>query len=67
MRQFKCHSCGKKSRYRQQKQQMEFFAEFKTSLSTDETRIYECEHCSTENEIEQSEATWAIIDADRGP
>lgn len=65
MRQFKCYTCGKQSRFLHQKHKVEIFAEFKTILSTDETRTYECERCSMDNRITQPKAAWDVIDSDQ--
>ena len=63
MRQFRCHRCHKQSRYLKRKRKMEFLAEMKISLSTEETRTYECEHCSAESEITEPAGAWDVIDA----
>jgi predicted RNA-binding Zn-ribbon protein involved in translation (DUF1610 family) len=67
MRQFVCDNCGKQSRFLADKRKTSFFAELKTTLSADETRSYDCEHCGTENRIEQPAGAWAVIDADAKP
>jgi DNA-directed RNA polymerase subunit RPC12/RpoP len=59
---FKCYQCKGKSRYfnRVGANRWEFAAD--AFSRRDETRTYECEHCSAENEIKNSTNEWMAID-----
>jgi hypothetical protein len=67
MRQFKCHSCRRDSRFLIANRKLELFLEMKRSVvSTEETRTYNCEHCGVESRITQPQGAWLVIDAAAG-
>lgn len=58
---FTCYQCGSESGY-SRKKPGEIFFEFKPSRVDSEKRIYECECCDAENEIENTPKEWKRID-----
>jgi hypothetical protein len=60
--QFRCCNCNKNSRYLKRKS--ELLLEFKVPRlpNSDETRTYECEHCSAENQVTMPANDWLVID-----
>lgn len=58
---FTCHQCGQDSGY-SKKKPGEIVLEFKPSMDNSEERVYECERCGAENEIENSSQEWILIE-----
>lgn len=58
---FTCHRCGLESGYTKKKPG-EIVLEFKPGLDVPEQRIYECECCGAENEIENTDKEWTVIE-----
>lgn len=58
---FTCHKCGSESSYGKKKPG-EILLEFKAGMDESEKRIYVCECCGAENEIESTPKEWEQID-----
>lgn len=58
---FTCYKCGSESDY-SKKKPGEIVLEFKPSMAESEKRLYECECCGADNEIENTPKEWILID-----
>ena len=58
---FTCYHCGSESGY-SRKKPGELVFEFKKRRVDSKKRIYICESCDSENEIENSPEEWRLID-----